>query len=80
MASIEEKSMAEAAARPEAGEKEAFLEVLLKEEEDNDFPRAIPKEAKAKEREKDMVRKRFVSKTKILLAEEKILFQKFLVE
>ena len=47
--------MAEAAASPEAGEKEAFLEVLLKEEEGNDFPRAIPKEAKAKEREKDMV-------------------------
>ena len=47
--------MAEAAARPEAGEKEVFLDVLLKEEEGNDFPRAIPKEAKAKEREKDMV-------------------------
>jgi len=47
-----------AAARPDAGEKEAFLEVLLKEEEGNDFPRAIPKEAKAKEKETDMVRKR----------------------
>ena len=43
--------MAEAAARPEAGEKVAFLEVRLKEEEGNDFPRAIPKEAKrAKDR------------------------------
>ena len=59
MALIEEKSMAEAAARPDAGEKEALLEVLLKEEEGNDFPRAIPKEAKAKEREKDMVRNLF---------------------
>ena len=50
--------MAEAAARPEAGEKEAFLEVRLKTEKGNDFPRAIPKEAKAKEREKDI---KFVS-------------------
>ena len=46
--------MAEAAARPEAGEKEAFLEVRLKTEEGKDFPRAIPKEANAKEREKDI--------------------------
>ena len=46
--------MAEAAARPEAGEKEAFFEVRLKTEEGNDLPRAIPKDAKAKEREKDI--------------------------
>ena len=42
--------MAEAAARPEAGEKLVFLEDRLNEEEGKDFPRAIPKEAK---REKD---------------------------
>ena len=47
--------MAEAAARPDAGEKAVFFEVLLKEEAGNDFPRAIQKEAKANEREKDMV-------------------------
>ena len=69
--------MAEAAARPEAGEKVAFFEVLLKEEEGNDFPRAIPKEAKAKEREKDIVKICFVNE--ILIAEEKNLFQKFLI-
>ena len=46
--------MAEAAARPEAGEKVAFLGVRLKEEEGNDFPREIPKEAKAKAREEDI--------------------------
>jgi len=46
--------MAAAAARPEAGENEAFLEVRLKTEEGNDLPRAIPKEAKAKEREEDI--------------------------
>ena len=51
-ASIWEKSMA---ARPEAGENAVFLEVLLKEKEGNDFPRAIPKEAKANGREKDML-------------------------
>ena len=49
--------MAEAAARPDAGEKEAFFEVRLKTEEGQDFPRAIPKEAKAKDSEKD-IRKR----------------------
>ena len=48
--------MAEAAARPEAGENAVFLEVLLKKEEGNDFPRAILKEAKAKAREKDMLK------------------------
>jgi len=46
--------MAEAAARPEAGEKLVFLEDRLNEEEGKDFPRAIPKEAKAKAREKDI--------------------------
>ena len=46
--------MAEAAARPEAGEKLAFLVDRLKEEEGKDFPRVIPKEAKAKAREGDI--------------------------
>ena len=50
-----EKSIEDAAARPEAGEKEVFLEVLLKTEEARDLPKAIPKEAKAKETEKDML-------------------------
>ena len=40
--------MAEAAARPEAGEKEAFLEALLKEEEGNDFPRRSQRKLKRK--------------------------------
>ena len=38
--------MAEAAARPEAGEKEAFLEARLKTEEGNDLPRATLKRKK----------------------------------
>ena len=78
---MEEKSMAEAAARPEAGEKEAFLEVRLKEEEGKDFPRVIPKEAKAKAREEDIEseeRKRF-QRAKILLPEVKIFCFKVLV-
>ena len=54
--------MAEAAARPEAGEKEAFFEVRLKTEEGNDLPRAIPKDAKAKEREKDIRKKNLFRK------------------
>ena len=57
--------MAEAAARPDAGEKEAFLEVRLNTEEGRDFPRATPKEAKAKESEKD------IRNLLRLLAEEK---------
>ena len=60
--------MAEVAARPEAGEKAVFLEILLKEEEAKDFTRAIPKEAKAKEREKDMLR--FRRATRLLLEEK----------
>ena len=55
-ASTWEKSMAETAARPEAGENAVFLEVRLKEEEGNDFPRAIPKEAKAKAKENDILK------------------------
>jgi hypothetical protein len=60
--------MAEAAARPDAGEKEAFLELRLKTDDGRDFPRAIPKEAKAKESEKD------ISFGIRLLAEEKKIF------
>ena len=46
--------MADTAARPEAGENAAFLDVLLKDCVARDLPKAIPNEAKAKEREKDM--------------------------
>ena len=71
---MREKSMAEAAKRPEAGEKAVFLEFLLKEEEAKDFPRAIPKEAKANEREKDMLNFR---RAKRLLLEENFCLQSF---
>ena len=72
--------MAEAAARPEASEKVAFLGVRLKAEEGNDFPREIPKEAKAKAREKDIYvkeRKKIFQRAKILLPEVKIFVSKF---
>ena len=49
------KSSEEAAARPEAGEKEVFLEVRLKTEEERDLPKAIPNDARAKETEKDVL-------------------------
>ena len=64
--------MAEAAARPEAGEKLAFLEDRLNEEEGKDFPRAIPKEAKAKAREKDI----YVKERKKIFRRVIILLQK----
>ena len=44
-----------AAARPDAGEKEVFMEVCLKTEEERDLPNAIPNDASAKETEKDML-------------------------
>ena len=67
-----EKSIAEAAARPEAGEKLAFLEDRLNEEAGKDFPRAIPKEAKAKAIEKDI----YVKERKKIFRRVNILLQK----
>ena len=46
--------MADTAERPEAGENAVFLDVFLKDCAASDLPKAIPNEAKAKEREKDM--------------------------
>ena len=60
--------MAEAAARPEAGEKLAFLEDRLNEEAGKDFP----KEAKAKAIEKDI----YVKERKNIFRRVNILLQK----
>ena len=64
--------MAEAAARPAAGEKLAFFEDLLNEEAGRDFPRAIPKEARSKAREKDI----YVKERKNMFRRVNILLQK----
>ena len=71
--------MALAATRPEAGEKLAFLEDRLNEEEGKDFPRAIPKEASEKKREGHLCQRanKIFQRAEILLPEERIFYSKF---